>query len=129
MLWQQVNLLNSESSYELLAGGSLGHPPATVRPRFQRRAWLWAELAVFFIGVPLLLRWAIHDLHVPLLLVLQPLLLGFIVYLLWDDTFHVRRELLKRRDLPQRLRLDFGPHGRRVGVGEAGRLFGDLRRR
>ena len=95
MLWQQISLLNTERSYDLLAGGSLGHPPTTVRPRLRRRAWLWAELALFFIAVPLVLRWAIHDLHVPLILVLQPLLLGFILYLLWDDTFHVRRELLK----------------------------------
>ncbi len=95
MLWQQVSILNTQKSYELLAGGSIGHPPETVRPRFERRAWLWAELAVFFVGVPLLLRWVIHDLHIPLILVLQPLLLGFVLYLLWDDTFHVRRELIK----------------------------------
>jgi len=27
--------------------------------------------------------------------VLQPILLGFVAYLLWDDTFHVRRELVQ----------------------------------
>lgn len=95
MLWQQVSLLNTAEDYELLAGGSIGHPATTTRPRFERRAWLWIELIVFFVGVPLLMRWAIHDLHIPLILVLQPLLLGFIAYLLWDDTFHVRRELMQ----------------------------------
>jgi membrane protease YdiL (CAAX protease family) len=90
-----ASLLNTAQGYELLAGGSLGHPPATVRPRLQRRAWLFAEMVLFFVGVPLLMRWAIYDLHIPLILVLQPLLLGFVIYLLWDDTFHVRRELSK----------------------------------
>ena len=95
MLWQQVNLLNTDKAYELLAGGSIGHPPETISPRTLRRVWLWAEMLLFFIGVPLLMRWAIHDLHIPLVLVLQPLLIGFIIYLLWDDTFHIRRELTK----------------------------------
>jgi membrane protease YdiL (CAAX protease family) len=95
VLWQQVISLNSDKAYELLAGGSIGHPQATISPRLVRRLWLWGELIVFFVGVPLLMRWIIHDLHVPLVLVLQPILLGFVIYLLWDDTFHVRRELLQ----------------------------------
>lgn len=92
---QRVLLLNDEKAYELLAGGSVGHPPETISPRLQRRIWLWAELLLFFVGVPVLMRWAIHDLHIPLVLVLQPILLGFVAYLLWDDTFHMRRELAR----------------------------------
>jgi hypothetical protein len=96
MLMRFAHSLNTSEQYQLLAGGSIGHPPATVRPRFERRLWLITELGLFLIGVPLLMRWAIHDLHIPLFLVLQPLLLGFVAYLLWDDTFHVRRELTQR---------------------------------
>ncbi|MFT5507813.1 MAG: hypothetical protein ACI89J_000881 [Hyphomicrobiaceae bacterium] len=95
MLWHQVRSLNSDNAYELLAGGTIGHPSTTTRPRLERRVWLWAELVLFFVGVPLLMRWAIHDLHIPLIVVLQPLLLGFVLYLLWDNTFLVRRELTK----------------------------------
>ena len=96
MFWQQVSQLNTAKGYELLAGGSIGHPPTTISPGLQRRLWLIGELGLFFLGVPILMRWAIYDLHIPLVLVLQPLLLGFVLYLLWDDTFHVRREMLKR---------------------------------
>lgn len=95
MLWRHMLLMNIQEGYELLAGGSIGHPSTTIRPGLQRRVWLWLELAIFFVGVPLLMRWAIYDLRIPLVLVLQPLLLGFVLYLLWDNTFHIRRELIR----------------------------------
>jgi hypothetical protein len=95
MVLRHANLPRREEGYEFSAGGTLGHPPETISPRLARRLWLVTELAVFFVGVPILMRWAIHDLHIPLVMVLQPILLGFILYLLWDDTFHVRRELMR----------------------------------
>jgi hypothetical protein len=95
MVLRHANLPRKDEGYEFAAGGSIGHPPDTISPRLVRRIWLVTELVLFFIGVPILMRWAIHDLHIPLFLVLQPILLGFVLYLLWDDTFHVRRELLR----------------------------------
>ena len=74
------------------AGGSLEWPEGTAEPRLARRLWLISELGVFYIGVPLLLSWAIFALRIPLVLALQPVLLGFIAYLLWDDTFRIRTE-------------------------------------
>src|SRR6056297_1534890 len=95
LLFREVSSMNRSEAYELLARGSIGHPPSTTSPRPGRRAWLWAEMVVFFVAVPILMRWAIHDQHIPLVLVLQPLLLGFILYLLWDDTFHLKGELAR----------------------------------
>ena len=95
MVLRHANLPRRDEGYDFVAGGSLGHPPETISPRPTRRLWLITELMLFFVGVPILLRWAIHDLHIPLVMALQPILLGFILYLLWDDTFHVRRELMR----------------------------------
>ena len=88
-------MLSHPAPTELLAGGSVGHPVATKEPRFARRVWLLVEMGLFFLVVPLLMRAAIHDFNVPLIMVLQPLLLGFVVYLLWDDTFNLLREVSK----------------------------------
>ncbi len=77
------------------AGGSLDWPQATSRPRLVRRIWLICELGLFYIGAPLAMSWAIFKLHIPLFLVLQPVLFGFIAYLLWDDTFRIRQELAR----------------------------------
>lgn len=65
----------------------------TAEPRLARRLWLICELGLFYIGAPLLMSWAIFALQIPLFVVLQPLLLGLIGYLLWDDTFRIRSEL------------------------------------
>ena len=75
------------------AGGSLKWPKGTAQPRLARRLWLISELGLFYIGAPLLMSWAIFAWQVPLFLVLQPVLLGFIAYLLWDDTFQIKTEL------------------------------------
>ena len=54
---------------------------------------LLLEIAGIFLLAPVLIRYAIFDWKIPLPLVLQPLLLGFILYLLWDPTFRLRSEL------------------------------------
>ena len=82
-----------QSGYaRLAAGGSQKWPLGTAQPRLARRVWLICELGLFYIGAPLLMSWAIFAWHVPLVYVLQPVLFGFIGYLLWDDTFRIRRE-------------------------------------
>ncbi|MGF1649997.1 MAG: CPBP family intramembrane glutamic endopeptidase [Hyphomicrobiaceae bacterium] len=77
----------------LAAGGSLQRDAATLHPRVARRAWLIAELGLFYIGAPLAISWAIFSHGVPLVVALQPILIAFVVYLLWDDSFLLRREL------------------------------------
>jgi CAAX protease family protein len=78
---------------ELLAGGSLP-PDDPHRPRgLALKAWLACELALIFVGAPLAMRWAVFELRVPLFIILQPVLLGLVVYLLWDRSFLMRREL------------------------------------
>lgn len=77
----------------IAAGGSLAEPDTTRAPRLARRLWLFIELLVFYVGAPLLVITAVYAYNVPLFLALQPILFGFIAYLLWDDTFSIRREL------------------------------------
>ncbi len=78
----------------LSAGGSVlreGHNgPGTLM-----RIWLAIELMALFIGLPLALKHAVHIERMPLFMVLQPVLLAFIVFLLWDRWFLLRRELVK----------------------------------
>lgn len=75
----------------LSAGGSLER----VSPGLLRRAWLVIELVLLFIGLPLALKHAVQIEKMPLFMVLQPVLLAFIVFLLWDRWFLLRRELIK----------------------------------
>jgi membrane protease YdiL (CAAX protease family) len=77
------------------AGGSLPREGAIVRPGLLRRWRLAVELGVLFIGSPLLITFALHALHIPLFLLLPPVLAGLVIYLLWDPTFHVRGELYR----------------------------------
>lgn len=79
----------------LSAAGTLPREQAIAEPGLGRRARLLFEIALFFIGAPLLVSYALYELRLPLLLALQPVLLGFVFYLLWDPTFLLRRELLR----------------------------------
>jgi CAAX protease family protein len=77
----------------LSAGGSLereGNGPGVLM-----RLWLVIELLLLFVGLPLALKHAVHIERMPLFMVLQPVLLAFIVFLLWDRWFLLRRELVK----------------------------------
>ena len=77
----------------LAAGGSLPRAASYARPGAGRRLRLIVELGVIFVGTPLVMTYAIHGLRLPLFLVLVPVLGGLILYLLWDDSFRVTREL------------------------------------
>jgi len=79
----------------LAAGGSLPRVARIASPSLVRRLWLVGEILFFFVAAPLALRYAVYGLHLPLFLLLPPLLLAFIVYLLIDPTFEVKRELTR----------------------------------
>jgi membrane protease YdiL (CAAX protease family) len=50
-------------------------------------------MAALFLLAPAAISLAVYRLGVPLFIVLQPVLIAFIAYLLWDRTFSLRREL------------------------------------
>ncbi len=77
----------------LAAGGSLHRIDGTRHPSSARRIWLLCELGLFYLGAPLAIIWAVHTWGIPLFVALQPILLGFIAYLLWDQSFKLRNEL------------------------------------
>lgn len=79
----------------LSAAGTLPREEAIVLPDLARRVRLVFEIALFFVGAPLLVSYTLHALRLPLFYVLQPILLGFFAYLLWDPTFLLRRELAR----------------------------------
>lgn len=79
----------------LCAAGTLPRDEAIVLPGFARRVRLVFEIALFFVGAPLLVSYALHKLRLPLFYALPPILLGFFIYLLWDPTFLLRRELAR----------------------------------
>lgn len=77
------------------AGGSLPRAAAITHPEALRRYRLLIELGLVFIGAPVAIRYVVYVWHVPLFLVLQPVLTTLILYLLWDRTFGLRRELYR----------------------------------
>ena len=79
----------------LCAAGTLPRDEAIVLPGFARRVRLVFEIALFFVGAPLLVSYALHQLRLPLFYALPPILVGFFIYLLWDPTFLLRRELAR----------------------------------
>lgn len=77
----------------LQAKGTLARARAISHPENRRRLRLLVELGLIFLLAPLLMRYAIFTWRIPLPLVLQPVLIGFIAYLLWDPTFKLRSEM------------------------------------
>lgn len=74
------------------AGGSVRADRALpLAPRTRLR--LLVEMAVLYICTPLAIDWLIHTYRLPLVWLLQPVLLAIVIYLLWDRTFLMRREL------------------------------------
>jgi hypothetical protein len=80
---------------ELAAGGTLPRLAHESAPATSRRLWLIVEMGLLFIGMPLLMNYAVHELRIPLVLVLQPILLGLIFYLLVDPRFRLKTELAR----------------------------------
>jgi uncharacterized protein len=95
---------------ELAAAGSLPHLRGLARPSIRRRVRLSAELILLFAGAPLAMSYAVNAAHVPLLLLLLPVLIGFAAYLRADCSFALARELsgsAGARDLMQIVALFF----------------------
>lgn len=80
-------------SADLCAGGTLAQPFDVIHPSTRRRLHLYAELAVLFVGLPLLMRVAVFDYRIPLFYALPPVLIGFIVFLYYDRTFSLKKEV------------------------------------
>lgn len=78
------------------AGGSLGKDASAGRIAEARRAWLWAEFTLTYVGLPLLMRLAVYDDHVPLFYALPPVLVFFIAFLLFDRSYSLKKELERR---------------------------------
>jgi membrane protease YdiL (CAAX protease family) len=76
-------------SLALTAGGSLAAAP----PARARSLRLAGELGILFIAAPLAISYLVHAQKISLILLLQPVLIGLILYLLWDRSFSLRREL------------------------------------
>jgi len=75
----------------LCAGGTLSLRPLT--PVF--RLVLVIEMAVIYIGAPLAVTTAVHDLRLPVFIALLPVLAIIVACLLVDPTFSLRRELTR----------------------------------
>ena len=83
----------------LEARGTLVRARAISHPDEGRRIRLLLELGLIFVLAPMAIRYAIYTWRIPLPLVLQPVLIGFVTYLLWDPTFRLRSELAARISL------------------------------
>lgn len=81
------------SSLVLQAKGTLSRARDVRHPENSRRVRLLIELGLLFIVAPLAIRYAVFTWHIPLTWMLQPVLIGFIAYLLWDPTFRLRSEI------------------------------------
>jgi len=79
----------------LAAGGTLPRDKRFAEPSLLRRLLLLIEMLGLFMGLPLALKYAVMSQSVPLFVVLQPALLAFVVFLVLDPTFHLRRELIR----------------------------------
>ena len=88
-----MDMRNAPALPHLSAAGSLPQMPAFARPSNGRRARLTMELAILFVAAPLAMASAIETFRVSLLLLLPPVLIGVILYLLYDRTFSLAREL------------------------------------
>ena len=77
----------------LQARGTLDRARDITHPEPWRRVRLLIEIGVIFIATPLLMRLAIFGWRIPLPMLLQGILLGVLLYMLWDPTFRLLSEL------------------------------------
>jgi membrane protease YdiL (CAAX protease family) len=71
-------------------------PTSAVQPVSPlRRLWLALELLLMFVAAPLAMDWVIHSYRIPLFVALLPVLALFVILLLADRTFSLKRALLK----------------------------------
>jgi CAAX protease family protein len=75
----------------LCAGGTLAIRPLT--PMF--RLLLVVEMALIYVGAPLAVAMAVHDLKLPVFIALLPVLGIVLICLMADPTFSIRRELTR----------------------------------
>lgn len=75
----------------LRAGGTLSIRPLT--PMF--RVVLLIEMAIIYVGAPLAVMFAVHDLRLPVFIALMPVLGVILICLLADRTFSLWRELTR----------------------------------
>jgi membrane protease YdiL (CAAX protease family) len=84
-----VTAPSAPQTLALTAGGSLA-PHAFVPGR---RTRLLVEFAALFIAMPVAITYLVRVQHLSLILLLQPVLIGLILFLLWDRSFSLKREL------------------------------------
>ncbi|MEL6374988.1 MAG: CPBP family intramembrane glutamic endopeptidase [Pseudomonadota bacterium] len=75
------------------AGGTVHRSAEDAGVGLARRLRLIGEIGVLFIGAPIAMTYAIYGWRVPLFAALLPVMVGIILYLLWDNRFSIRREL------------------------------------
>ncbi|MEL7048319.1 MAG: CPBP family intramembrane glutamic endopeptidase, partial [Pseudomonadota bacterium] len=80
---------------DLAAAGTVRSEAQRERAHILWRLWLLIELCILYIGVPILLYHLVHGERVPLFILLPPVLLAFVIVLLWDRSFLLRRELVQ----------------------------------
>jgi uncharacterized protein len=67
-----------------------------------RRLMLWSELAIIYIGLPLMMRIAVFDYRLPLFYALPPVLVAFVAFLYTDRSYSLNKEMAR---LPDRAAL------------------------
>lgn len=77
----------------LAAAGSLPRAPHIDKPSVARQLRLTLEIVVLFLALPIAVLHVVVDFRLPLLIVLQPVLLCFVVFLLLDPTFRAVDEM------------------------------------
>lgn len=91
----------TDSAPGLGAGGTLAREPRLAAPSALRKLALLIEMLGLFIGLPIALLYAVRYESLPLFVVLQPVLLAFVAFLVWDRSFRLRRELMRLPSLSE----------------------------
>ena len=80
------------SAESFAAGGTVGLERQISEAR---RLRLWAEFGLIYVAFPLLMRIAVFDYRVPLFYALPPVLIGFVAFLHFDQSFSLKKELAR----------------------------------